>query len=41
MFLTIREIAGSSPVVSTAGWLPRICSVSVVPERGRPTMKIG
>ncbi len=32
---------GSSEVPSTAGWLARICSMSVDPARGMPTMKIG
>jgi len=32
---------GSSMVPSTHEWLARICSTSVDPERGRPTMKIG
>ena len=31
----------SSPAPKTCEWLARICSVSVVPDRGRPTMKIG
>src|SRR2546430_5826801 len=31
---------GSSMVPSTPEWLARICSMSVDPERGRPTMKI-
>src|SRR2546430_5097336 len=31
----------SSPAPNTCEWLARICSVSVVPERGRPTMKMG
>ena len=31
----------SSRVPSTWEWLARICSISVEPERGRPTMKIG
>ena len=34
-------ISGSSVVPSTAEWLARICSRSVEPERGMPTMKIG
>ena len=32
---------GSSSVPSTWLWLARICSISVEPERGSPTMKIG
>ena len=34
-------ISGSSLVPSTAEWLDRICSSSVEPARGMPTMKIG
>jgi hypothetical protein len=34
-------MCGSSWVPSTWLWLARICSISVEPERGRPTMKIG
>ena len=34
-------MSGSSWVPSTWLWLARICSMSVEPERGRPTMKIG
>ena len=34
-------MSGSSIVPSTAEWLERICSISVEPARGRPTMKIG
>ena len=34
-------MSSSSRVASTAGWLARICSTRVEPERGRPTMKIG
>src|SRR6185503_15699796 len=34
-------MSASSIVPSTCGWLDRICSSSVEPERGRPTMKIG
>jgi hypothetical protein len=31
----------SSPPASTHEWLDSICSSSVVPDRGMPTMKIG
>ena len=31
----------TSPAPCTAGWLARICSTSVVPERIMPTIKIG
>ena len=34
-------ICGSSMVASTREWLARICSISVEPARGRPTIKIG
>ena len=34
-------MSGSSIVPSTCEWLARICSISVEPARGRPTMKIG
>ena len=37
----IEMISGSSIVPSTCEWLDRICSISVEPARGRPTMKIG
>ena len=30
-----------SPAPKTSGWLARICSISVVPERGRPMTKTG
>ncbi len=30
-----------SPAPWTCGWLARICSISVVPERGMPTMNTG
>ena len=35
------SIAGDSPPAWTCGCEARICSTSVVPERGMPTMKIG
>ena len=31
----------NSPAAATSGWLDRICSVRVVPERGIPTIRIG
>jgi len=34
-------IAVSSPPAETCGWLLRICSTRVVPERGSPIIKIG
>ena len=34
-------MSGSSDVPSTRLWLERICSSSVEPARGMPTMKIG
>ena len=34
-------MSGSSIVPSTSEWLERICSTSVEPARGSPTMKIG
>ena len=34
-------MSGSSIVPSTWLWLDNICSTSVEPERGNPTMKIG
>ena len=37
----ISPSVDSSSVPSTWLWLARICSISVEPERGRPTMKIG
>ena len=37
----ISPSTGSSSVPSTWLWLARICSISVEPERGKPTMKIG
>ena len=37
----ICGMSGSSMVPSTSEWLDRICSSSVEPARGRPTMKIG
>ena len=33
--------SGNSVVPSTAEWLERICSSSVEPARGMPTMKMG
>ena len=38
---TMRWMSGSSCVPSTCEWEARICSMSVDPERGSPTMKIG
>ena len=38
---TMVRMFGSSMVPSTCEWLARICSTSVEPERGSPTMKIG
>ncbi len=41
---TMRAImvtSGSSCVPSTCEWVARICSMSVEPERGNPTTKIG
>ena len=38
---TIVVMSGSSIVPSISGWLERICSTSVDPERGMPTTKIG
>jgi hypothetical protein len=37
----IERISGNSMVPSTAEWLAKICSISVEPARGNPTMKIG
>ncbi len=33
--------AAVSPAANTPGWLARICSIRVVPERGMPTMNTG
>lgn len=32
---------GGAPAPNTWGWLARMCSISVLPERGSPTTKIG
>ncbi len=37
----MKPRSGSSITPSTSGWLARICSTRVDPDRGRPTMKIG
>ena len=37
----MRGRSGSSNVPLTSGWDARICSISVEPDRGMPTMKIG
>ena len=38
---TAGEPVSSSPAPKTRGWLARICSTSVVPERGMPTTNTG
>ena len=40
-FAAIAMMSCNSIVPSTLEWLARICSISVEPARGRPTMKIG
>ena len=37
----IRPISSNSPAPNTWEWLDAICSTSVVPDRGMPTMKTG
>ena len=39
--LTVLLISFSSPAPVTREWLAKICSTSVVPERGIPKTKIG
>ena len=41
MLRAMLVMSGSSIVPSTMEWLARICSSSVDPARGRPTMKMG
>jgi len=36
-----RPSAARSPAPCARGWAAMICSASVVPERGMPTMKTG
>ena len=39
--LEVSRTSASSPAPYTSGWLASICSTSVVPDRGSPTMNTG
>jgi hypothetical protein len=39
MMPVMSEMNGSSSAAEMRGWADSVCSTSVVPDRGKPTMK--